>query len=1046
MIPMTRISSWLLHGFTTSTHARAESLHEGTPAAERDYNFVDRGTMLRASKFTLALIVLTSLMPSFGMGQASVLSAKASNPYLRKIWTTENGLPQNSVTSILQTHDGYLWLGTLGGLARFDGMEFTVFNTVNTTELKSNRVRVLFEDSDSNLWIGTEHGGLTRYRHGVFTNYSVNDGLPSDTILSLAGDDQGDIWVGTTEGLARFHAGRFSSYGSDVGLQRAMIYAICPDVHGNLWVGVYGYGLIRFRAGEATTFADKSRLGGDVSAIHEDRDGTLWVGTRTELIRLDPANPSAGALTERHRIGWVKSIYEGTGGVIWAAADRGLLRWADGKEARFTSKEGLSDTKVHSVFVDRERDLWIGTEAGGLNRWRVSNVQAFAAAQGFTDQPTMSVLQDSAGTIWIGGSWGQGLSFYKNGKFSAYAYSHDRIDSPANLAEDHDGNLWLGDWKYGLGRLNIADGKLESYSPPGLSGDTVRSIYVDSKSALWIGTDQKGLYRFKDEQFTSYRVSDGLMNKHVNFITEDRGGAIWVGTPSGIGRFADGTFTNYRAPELSLVRTIHEDDQGALWVGTYGYGLFRFKDGKFSRITTKDGLFDDVVSVILDDGNGNFWMSGNRGIYRARQADLTDFAEGRLKTISCVSYGIADGMVVSETNGNGEPSGWKARDGKLWFPMIKGVVAIDPTLMNTQPPPVVIEQVTLDGGTLSPDQPVRISPGKRNLEIHYTALSLSRPEQIDFKYKLAGFDPDWVDAGGRRTAYYSHLPPGNYRFTVIADNGDGVWNMIGRSVQISVLPPLWTTKWFLALVTLGLIGLMTLAYRMRALHWARVHAAQEAFSQQLLASQEAERQRIAAELHDSLGQSLLIIKNRAVIALSSFPDQVSAKDQLEEISAGASQAVDEVREISYNLRSYQLDRFGLTKTLQALCMRASKISGIQFTADVQTIDDLFSKDTESSIYRIVQEAVNNIIKHSQAQEAGLAVFQRDGELHMRIHDNGQGFQPAQSNPAEPKLGGFGLIGMSERVRMLKGTCNIMSAPGKGTAITIRFPVVERLHA
>jgi signal transduction histidine kinase len=403
-------------------------------------------------------------------------------------------------------------------------------------------------------------------------------------------------------------------------------------------------------------------------------------------------------------------------------------------------------------------------------------------------------------------------------------------------------------------------------------------------------------------------------------------------------------------------------------------------------------------------------------------------------------------MVVGETNGGGQPTGLKARNGWLWFPMIKGAVAIDPEIMNTQPPPVVIEQVRLDGVALPPSQPIRIPPGKRDLEIHYTALSLSRPEQVVFKYELNGLDSDWVNAGTRRTAYYPHLPPGIYTFKVIADNGEGVWNERGQSLQINVLPPFWSTWWFLTLVTLALIGLATLAYRIRAIRWKQAHAAQEAFSRQLLASQEAERQRIAAELHDSLGQSLLIIKNRAVLALTSFPDPESTREQLEEISAGASQAVEEVREISYNLRPYQLDRFGLTKALKALCVQASKSSGIQITADVDAIDGIFSKEAESSIYRIVQEAVNNIIKHSMAGEAALVLRRADETLLLNIHDNGQGFRPtAEANSAEAGTAGFGLIGIAERVRMLGGTYNLESSASQGTTITIRFPIPERAH-
>ena len=957
-------------------------------------------------------------------------------------------MPQNSVSSIVQTRDGYLWLGTFGGLARFDGVTFTVFNTVNTPGIKSNRIRALYEDTQGDLWIGTEHGGLTRYQGGVFTNYSSPEELPSSSVLSIAGDAAGDLWIGTLEGLTRLHAGVFTRLGAETGLPRVAIEAICRDSDGNLWLGADGVGLIRYATGKVTIFGAKDGVQGDVLAIHSDAHHGLWVGTWKGLTVLDQRAFPGRSSSKFNPVGAVKSIYEGAPGVVWVATERALFRFANGEQTRFApAQESPSTSNLRSVFTDREQNLWIGTDGGGLQRWRTGNVRAYTAVQGFTDHPTMSILQDRNGDIWLGALGGHALFSYKDGKFSFYPHQQDRMELTASLAEGHGDNLWLGDWKYGLSRLDTKQGRLQHYEVPGLSPDVVRALYFDRAGVLWIGTDRTGLYRLQDGEFKNYRVRDGLPNDSIALITEDREHALWVGTPTGIARLKEGTITSYHAPGLSLVRSIHQDDHDALWIGTYGYGLFHFKDGKFIQITTKDGLFDDVVSSILEDAHGNFWMSGNRGVFRAVRRDLEALVDGRLKTLQSVSYGVSDGMVVGETNGGGEPNGLKARDGKLWFPMIKGAVAIDPEIMNKLPPPIAIERVTLDGVPLSPSEPVRIPPGKRDLEIHYTALSLSRPEHAVFKYELAGLDSDWTDAGTRRTAYYPNLPPGTYTFIVIADNGEGIWNERGKSLQIKVLPPFWNTWWFVTLMITALIGLATLAYRLRAKHWKRVHAAQEIFSRQLLASQEAERQRIAAELHDSLGQSLLIIKNRAVLAMTSLPDPESTREQLEEISSGASQAVEEVREISYNLRPYQLDRFGLTKALKALWTQASKSSGIRITEDMDPIDGIFSKEAESSVYRIVQEAANNIIKHSHATEARIVLRRTETALLLKIHDNGRGFQKsAEQGLAEAGPAGFGLIGIGERVRMLQGVFEITSFPGQGTMITITIPVPERTHA
>jgi signal transduction histidine kinase/streptogramin lyase len=694
--------------------------------------------------------------------------------------------------------------------------------------------------------------------------------------------------------------------------------------------------------------------------------------------------------------------------------------------------------------VDREDNLWIGTDAGGLNRLRKSSLIAYTAKRGFTDKATMAIYADHQGDLWIGALGGAGLFRFRNGSFQVFpGPSGERIDSIGSLAEDSQENLWIGDWYRGLSSLR--NGSFIHHAIPGMSAaDAVRSLHVDREGVLWIGTDRFGLYRFQNGEFKNYGTSAGLASAHVGFITQDTSGTLWLGTAIGISRFRADKFTNYRAPGVSLVRTIHEDADGTLWIGTYGFGLSRFKNGKFDHITSKDGLFDDVVSCIVEDDRSNLWISGNRGIFRVARNELNGFADGVRKSVNSVSYGVADGMEVSETNGGGEPTCWKARDGKLWFAMIKGVVVIDPDRTNLLPPPMVIEQVILNRQPLSPGHAVRIEPGTENLEIHYAGLSFTRPEQVKFKYQLAGLDHDWVNAGTRRTAYFPHLPPGDYTFKVIAENGDGVWNREGASLAITVVPAFWRSGWFLLCLLAAIAGACTLAYRFRVAHLIRVAekaaSAREAFSRQLLDSQERERRRIAAELHDGLGQNLLIIKNRALLALGAMTDNGPAREQLDEISSSASQAVEEVREICHNLRPYQLDRFGLTKTLNGICQRATRTSGIEFRAHLEPLDGMFSSEVETSIYRIVQEGINNIIKHSQATEAELAIRRVGGELRVELRDDGKGFTPSAVNPEASRPGGFGLIGIAERARMLGGSLTIESAPGRGTATTLRLPI------
>lgn len=395
-------------------------------------------------------------------------------------------------------------------------------------------------------------------------------------------------------------------------------------------------------------------------------------------------------------------------------------------------------------------------------------------------------------------------------------------------------------------------------------------------------------------------------------------------------------------------------------------------------------------------------------------------------------------MLSRECNG-ARPAGWKTRDGQLWFPTTEGVVAINPQTRATGPPRVVIEQVLLDGEAHPANQPLRIRPNQENLEIRYTGLSWTRPREIKFIYRMDKLDQNWIEAGARRTAYFSHLPAGEYTFRVIADNGEGVWNTEGQSLRIVVLPPFHQTWWFAALAALLAVGLVWLAFRYRETRLRQETAAQQAFSRRLIESQEQERRRIAAELHDSLGQHLLIIKNRATIGEQFAPAQSRTKEQFEEIDASAAMAIGEVRAIAYNLRPLNLERLGLTAVVEEMIENVSKAVGIKFAADIEPLDDLFSKEDEISFYRIIQEGVNNIVKHSQATKANIEVWRKDSDLHIAVRDNGRGFDP-ETLTADGTSRRFGLTSISERVRMLGGTHAITSTAQQGTTLSIKIPI------
>lgn len=987
--------------------------------------------------------------PVFGQGSQPQNSALATLPYIHDAWGTRQGLPQNSVTAILQTRDGYLWLGTYGGLVRFDGIKFTVFNAGNTEGLKGNRIYSLDEGHDGSLWVGTGDGGLSRVKQGKFTAYGEKDGLPSQGITSVMEDRDGVLWMASRVGLVRWKGGTFTTFTTADGLPSLAISHILQDRAGDLWISTSA-GLVKYRDGRFITYTVKDGLPDNyVWALHESRDGSLWVGTRNGgLARMHTGAITRYSVANGLSSNTITALAEDREGNLWighelTGTDR--IRLSDGSIVAYGKKDGLSDDGVYCLAVDEERNIWIGTGRGGLNRLRLGKVAPFAEEQGLPDTSTVAVTEARDGSIWVAAACG-GLAQIEGERVRRYAINDVTPNGCIwSLCADRDGSVWVGSWGGGLARYQ--NGRFTRYTTANstLSHNVVLALYQDRAGALWVGTLQ-GLSRWQNGQTQVYRMADGLVSDDVRFITEDRAGALWLGTVNGLSRFKDGKFTNYTTADglpHNVVRAIHEDADGAIWVGTYAGGLSRLKDGRFTNYSLKAGLADEVVSRILEDEQGNFWMSGNQGITCISRRELNEYADGKLRSLKPVVYGTADGMKDSECNGGSQPAGWRTRDGRLWFPTQRGVAVITPgaLLLNHRPPPVVIERCLIDRQAADFQDQVRIEPGQTSLEIHYTGLSLVKSEQVRFRYKLEGLNPDWVEAGTQRAAYYSYLPPGKYTFTVLAANSDGVWNTAGRRLRVVVVPHFWQTWWFLTLSALAVVGAIFWAYERRVSQLKKTREVQEVFARQLIASQESERKRIAAELHDSLGQNLLIIKNRAILGDQVAANAASAKEQFGEITEAVTHALGEVREIAYNLRPYHLDRIGLTSALEAMVEKVAEASGISFTTEVAPVDGLFPDEVELSLYRIAQECLNNIVKHSQATAASFKMERDARNVTLTIEDNGRGFSP-EAVMADTAKRGFGLLGISERVRLLGGTYLLRSAPGQGATSTIKLNLPE----
>jgi len=954
---------------------------------------------------------------------------RAAGEFARRAWQTDSGLPQNTVHSIAETQDGYVWVATEEGLARFDGLGFKIFDRQNTPALKSNDVRALLAGVRArDLWVCTA-AGVARLSDGEWQTFTNADGLASDDVAAAYEDRAGAVWFATSAGLSRYADGKFESFTTKDGLSGGGVLSVAEDSEGALWVGT-DEGLSRFQAGafqaEGTTGANLPR---GVTAIVRGDDGCLWLGTAAGLACLRGDDIKTYTTADGLPNDRVTALRKGGGGDLWVGTAAGLARLRGGRFETFKGEDdGLSDGLVLSIFEDAEGSLWVGTESEGLTQLKDRKFTTYTTREGLASDLVKSIYEDRQGGVWVG-TYGGGLSLLKDGRFKTYT-TDDGLASNIvlSLAEGADGALWVGT-PDGLSKLR--DGKFTTYtSAEGLPNDFVRSIYADRAGALWVGT-RGGLARLKGEEFETYTTAEGLPDDFVGTIYEDAGGVLWVGTLGGLSRFDGGRFKTYTTRDgLSdnVVISIHGDAEGRLWIGTNGGGLNLFKDGRFNSFTTRDGLPNDTIYRVLEDGRGRLWMSCNKGVFSLDKSELEAFAAGRTRALNPVVYGTADGMRTRECSGGGHPSAWRDHAGRLWFSTIKGVAVIDPEHMplNTQPPPAVVEQVRVDGEAVAPE--VRLPPGKSRFDFYYAGLSFVAPEKVRYRYRLEGFDKDWVEGGDRRVAYYTNLGPGEYNFMVIACNNDGVWSSQPATFRFQLRPHFYRTYWFYALVVLGL-GLV--GWQLYALRLRQVRGRYSAVLQ--------ERNRIAREIHDNLAQEILGISVQLEIVarmLTTTPD--AARKHLDRARALVRSSVAEARRYVWDLRSQSLDERDLPAALAEMTRRLTAESGVQTQFSVGGTFRPLAPQVENNLLRIGQEAVGNAVRHAQAQTVSVSLDFGAREVRLEVKDDGRGFDAANYDGG--KGGHFGLVGMRERAEQMGGSANVKSTPGAGTEVTVRVPI------
>jgi ligand-binding sensor domain-containing protein/signal transduction histidine kinase len=1023
----------------------------------------------RAARVAVVSTALAALLIAAAPAHA-LDPRKAITQYVYEAWGTRDGLPVFSVNAVTRTPDGYLWVGTEAGLLRFDGVRFTLIDPRRFPELRAE-VLSLLTDRAGTLWIGTDRG-LVRWQHGVTRHYSPANGLAGDRVLSLYEDRDGVVWVATRSGLSRIDAGRVTSYTTREGLPNDIIQSITQAPDGTMWIATNG-GLARLRQGRFSTLTTKDGLPNDlVQSVYADRHGAVWAGTWTGLARIDrDGRMTRDTTAEGLSHDLVNEIVEDDAGSLWFSTyGGGLTRYRDGRVDRFMVSDGLSADFLNTVFLDRDGSLWVAMHHGGLGRLRDGLVTPYTVHEGLPNDSVRVVMQDRAGAMWIG-THGGGLARWADGRITATFTTRDGLPSDLAfaLAEDSLGRLWVSTYNGGLSRWE--GGRFRTIVSEQLARNQfITAMQEDRGGAMWLGTFGGGLKRMVGDQITTFTHRDGLADDSIITMAMDAAGTVWIGTWKGLTRYADGRFTTLTPqegmPDDEVVALLADTD-GSLWVASEHGGLTRVKNGRVTRIEPARPLFDDTVLGIVADDRGYLWCSSNRGIYRVARQELHDFAEGRRTSVHVIRYDAADGMKTQECNGGTQPAGWRARNGTLWFPTQQGVVTIDPARLRTlpTPPPSIVEAMVVDGATLvdtlaaRPAEPATavstataatagdtargtapivgplvapvvapiVQPGSRQVEFHYTAPYLIAPARVRFRYRLDGYDSTWVEAGARRIAYYTDLPPGAHTFRVTAAIDDGPWSEQEGLLAVQVAPRFYQTWWFPTVICAAIGGALWGAHRYRV--------------DQLLAIERV-RTRIASDLHDDIGSSLsqIAILSEVVRArVSPAPEAIA--DPLARIGTLSRESVDAMGDIVWAISPQSGTPIHLSQRMRRLASDLLPARGIQLQFEsVDAGADRLGMETRREVFLIFKEALNNIVRHAGATTTTIKLAIDRRALRLVVTDNGAGFVVSREASGASAVGGQGLRSMTRRAAAIGGRLSIASTPGVGTTITLDAPV------
>lgn len=1042
----------------TTQHTRADSLSD-----VRWWAGFQPGPFYKLRQHGCAEMIATVVLACglLAMGELALRAAGVPNevsetsPFVIRSWQVEEGLPHNSVNVILQTRDGYLWLATSEGLARFDGMHFKVFGL--REGLPSLQVLALLEDKHGTLWIGTSQG-LSRLERGRFTTWTTKDGLVGNEVVTLAQETDETLLIGTGMGLCRWRDRKFRALGIADGIFEKRVRALAIDGAGKTWASLFYQGLLESEGGR---FHLASKPSGTPEAapycILFDRGGNLWAGLPDGVVlrRKNGEWRQYGASDGLPAT--VSCLAEGSDGTIWAGLGHGgLFCFPTNQPPHQCNEPELLNESVRSLLFDREENLWIGTTAAGLIRLKPKKMSFLRMAAGESEAVARTLAETRDGAIWAG-TTSRGLFRIQDGVADRFLHGPPVQGYPyvSAVLAARDGSLW---WGAGPGLFQWQAGRLSSaYTSEyrsWLRQDRIRALCEDRAGGLWIGTQNGQLRLLRDGQFLAFtNVQPGAP---VTALLQQDDGTLLVGTyGKGLLRVRDGMAavqTNQLGSLGLFILTLHQDAGGTLWIGTEGDGLNWLEGDHVTKLTTKNGLTSDTVVQILEDNSGALWLGSYRGILRIAKRELHDFASKQIAFVHPLILNRSDGMATEQCL-LGFNSGLRTRAGLLHLATAKGIVVVDPKqhLAEASPPAVQFEEMVVDGlsqsskvqsATLNPtnaktrsEPELSIPPDNRRVEFRYTGLSLSAPESVRFRYQLEGLDERWIEAGLERVATYSTLPAGTYRFNVTACNNSGIWNEQVASLGFVVLPFFWQTWWFRTAILAALV--VSVVAIVRYVSFRRLRLQLQLLEQETAVQQD--RARIAKDLHDDLGANLSQIAMLSELAQSDFEKPAQARGHIDQIFRTARTVTRSLDEIVWAVspRNDSLDRF-----VAHLCTYAPeylRAAGISCRLDMpmELPTTPLPANVRHHLYLAFKEALHNVVKHAGATEVWLRLKLTERELSLVIEDNGRGFQSGN----RASSGEDGLANLRQRMIEIGGRFDQQSQPGQGTRTALLAPLL-----